>query len=134
MDKVNCTENIRGHDMTMNIIACMFGTIITGKNNDILYRQHPKNFSGGLGKTLLKEIEIRTGMLLYFIRNDVLTKNAKAVYEIYSSIMDDKSRELFLKFFNRNKSFGNRFSIVFCKHFIRQTFIDNIIVKIIFLL
>jgi len=134
MDKVKNTENVRGHDTTISIIACMFGRTYTGKSYDILYRQHSKNFSGGLGKTFLREINIRARMLLFFIRNNILTKNAEAVYKIYESIMDDRNREIFLKFINRNKSITNRISIIFDKQFRRQSFLHNFIIKIIFLL
>lgn len=134
MEMVKSTEDLISHDMTINIIACVFGKIITGKNNDILYRQHSKNFSGGLGKNFLKEIKIKTKNIIFFMRNDPNTKNVKTIYKIYNSMMDDKNREIFLKFINRNKSLANRFNIVFDKNFRRQTFIDNIIIKFIFLL
>jgi len=134
LSMITDATDIRGHDMAAVIIACMFGKIITGNSVDVLYRQHSRNVSGGLGKTWFQEIKIKAKMALSFLSDDTLTKNAYAMYNVFESIIDDTNRKIFLEFINRNKSLSNRMRIFRNKEFKRQTFVDNIIVKTVFLL
>jgi len=118
------------HDWWMYMVISAFGTVTYDPVPSILYRQHASNVLGvktnPLGRWIrrIRQYKDRDGERL--IRRQVCE-----FYELYKDEMDEKTLEMTKRFLD--DSFINRVRNLFSSTFYRQTAIDNLIFKVLYL-
>jgi glycosyltransferase involved in cell wall biosynthesis len=131
MQKVNNTNGIFLHDWFAYMIATAFGKIIYDSNSYILYRQHSNNVIG-LSKNTYEDYKRKVKLLFMYVRTKIIYNNTYKFYEIYSSQLKDSDIVLIKNFLS--KRMFQKLKVVFSLKIKRQSWIDNIIFKVLFVL
>ena len=123
-------QNALMHDWWMYLVISAFGQVIYDPNPSILYRQHASNVVGAQANMMtkwmnrVKQYKKRNGERLIF-------QQVLEFYNLYKNQMDKKTLDITEKFLN--DTLINRITNCFFSPFYRQSAIDNMIYKILYL-
>lgn len=123
-------ENALMHDWWIYLVVSAFGQVIYDPNPSILYRQHASNVVGAQANMMtkwmnrVKQYKKRNGERLIF-------QQVFEFYNLYKNQMDKKTLDITEKFLN--DTLINRIKNCFFSPFYRQSAIDNMIYKILYL-
>lgn len=123
-------QNALMHDWWVYLVISAFGEIIYDSNPSILYRQHASNVVGAKANVISKWVN---RVRQYRNRNGerLISRQISEYYDLYSLEMDNKMLEITEMFLDNR--FINRAKIFFNSPFYRQSVIDNLIFKILYL-
>lgn len=126
------TDDMMIMDYWSYLLASCFGEIIYDKKPTTLYRQHSNNvigYSNSFFRTL--------GIRMKRVRTKKSVKNAaqlKAFLDIFEERIPQEYRDETERFFKKQKSFFTRLGYVFSTRAYRQTFLETLIFKFMYLL
>ena len=125
------TDKMMIMDYWSYLSAAAFGRIIYDQKQTTLYRQHGNNVIGysnsffGTLKTRIRRVKTKKS-----IGNAL---QLKAFSEIFSERLDQKQKKEISRFFKKQKNFFTRFSYFFTARAYRQTFVETLIFKFMYL-
>lgn len=122
------------HDWWIYLATSAFGKVIFDSTPSILYRQHQNNVLGGASDSILLKWKKR--LIRYFKGQNhfILTQQAVEFRKVFLEKLDQKhlvQLDRFIKY--SNSSFLKRISYVLTTRLYRQSTIDNLIFKLIFI-
>jgi glycosyltransferase involved in cell wall biosynthesis len=121
------------HDWWFYLVVSAFGTIIYDSDESMFYRQHSSNVVGVKSNLLdkwisrVKRFKARQGM-------PYVTEQAEEFRIIFGDLLSLRKKEVLDRFLDERISFWGRLVYAVKSESYRQTFIDNIIFKILIIL
>jgi len=125
------TDKMMIMDYWSYLVAAAFGNIIYDKKPTTLYRQHGSNVIGysnsfiGTLKTRVARVKTKKS-----IGN---ARQLKAFIDIFGDSMKKEHRSEVERFFNKQKNFFTRLAYIFTARAYRQTFLETLIFKLMYL-
>ncbi len=125
------SDSIMVFDYWCYLLASAIGTVVFDPTPTTLYRQHKSNVIG-CEHSRLKVLKIRIAR----VRSKVSAQNAKqlkAMYDVASDVMPEEYKRETERFFKGQKNFFSRIGYLFHSKAYRQTPIETLIFRIMYL-
>ncbi|AZH31400.1 glycosyltransferase family 2 protein [Paenibacillus sp. M-152] len=128
-------KNIIMHDWWIYLCVSSFGEVVFDPKPSILYRQHQNNVLGGSTDGWVSKWKKRLSRFVKGKNRYILSKQARQFIQLYGQ---DLPRQLYtdLDCFLQNYQSGlfTRVQYIFRSPFYRQSLLDNLIYKLVFIL
>lgn len=126
-------HNFFMHDWLLYMYCSAFGKIVFDAQPSIKYRQHGSNNSGA-ATTLVDFFRKRwTQFIKRGAWEYVLSRQILAFMDCYGEALNEKDRHLFRIILCGKKHFFTRLRLVFFPPVVRQTFLDTLFMRFVFL-
>lgn len=126
----NVPNTVYMHDWWFYLVISAFGKIFYDNNIYIKYRLHENN-AAGAGTNLIQQM-IRRSIKLIKKKNSsfIYTMQLKQFQKCFASSLDKQNLQIIHKFLNSKKSFWTRLRYAFCMEVYKQSWVDNLLLRI----
>ncbi|MET3210899.1 UNVERIFIED_CONTAM: glycosyltransferase involved in cell wall biosynthesis [Paenibacillus sp. PvR008] len=128
-------NNVIMHDWWIYLCVSSFGRIVFDPEPRILYRQHQNNVLGGASDGWRSKWSKRWNRFLNGKNHYILSKQAKEFAETFQQRFDHQKQQEITEFLSfQNKNIIARAIYMFRTPFYRQSVIDNLVYKFVFII
>jgi len=121
------------HDWWMYLVISAFGKVIYDPEPRILYRQHSSNVIGCKSGAMARWF----GRIRRFLKSShlrLVTEQANEFRGIYGSLIPEEKKAVLDRFIDERKTITGRVRYAFLAEVYRQSIIDNLILRLLFVL
>lgn len=127
-------KNVIMHDWWIYLVVSTFGEVVFDSEPSILYRQHQSNALGGSTDGWMDKWKKRSRRFLNGQNHHILSNQAKEFKTVYTQLMDIKQRNEVNELIQiQQQNVVKRVIYILKTPFYRQSRIDNIVFKIVFI-